>query len=99
MAAHDFPFLGIELARLFQNRAAHSQFSDIMQDRGAAQHPARFGWHSQYFGDPVGDHPHPRAVACGVGAFGIDNIAKGKTDIVEIVLVDRDILHARLECP
>ncbi len=96
MALHRGPFQRIELARLVEDLVAHPELADVVQQRGAAQPAALVDAQAQLFGDLVGDQRHARAVARGERALGVDDLAEGERDVVEVVGVDRLQLLRRL---
>ncbi len=96
VALHRGPLQRVELAWLVEDLVAHAQLADVVQQRAAPQPAALGGAEPQLPAKLVGDQRHPRTVAGGVRALGVDDLAEDRRDVVEVVVVDRLRLLRRL---
>ena len=94
---HRGPFGLVELARLVEDRIAHAELADVVQQRGALEPAAPLGRKAHLLGDQVGEQRDALAVSAGVGALRVDHLREGGGDVVEIVLVDQRAALRRLE--
>ena len=90
MPAHGDPLVAVELAGLVEHGVADAQLADVVQQRAAAQPAAARVRQAEPARDLVDDVGDARAVAARERALAVDDLAEGRGDVVEVVVVERD---------
>lgn len=82
------PFCLIETPGFVENRVAHAEFSEIVQQRGAMQAAAALFGEAEASRDCRGDGRDTTAVGRRETALGINDIGEGAGDLIEPRLVE-----------
>ena len=88
MAAHLCPLALVEAGGLFEDGAGHAELADVVKDGGPAQPAGARRGESDMLRHEKAERTDPLRMACGEGALGIDDLAEGVGNVVEIFLVD-----------
>jgi hypothetical protein len=84
MFANDLPLDDVELAGFVEDGIRDAELADIVKQGRSLNEPSTVAGDAHVAGDMCGGVPDAEGMAVGEGRFGVDNIGKSLTDIVDL---------------